>query len=248
LAYDRLGIGKSSHGDPRDEIQSYIEEAALHELVMMLRAGTFPAVEHKFAKVIGVGHSFGSAQTYMVANNHPADFDAIVLTGFTMNSSFLGLFPPGANFIVANRNKDENLSNYVNGYLVASDIGAIEYLYFYPYNFDVGIMQDVEANKKPVAVGEVLTLGSLVTTNAYAGPVLVFDGSKDLPYCGGDCVNTGDPALPNIGAAVKRNFPNASSFQSYTQPDVSHAINLHYNATAGNAYIQTWLSGVGCAA
>lgn len=248
LSYDRLGIGNSSHGEPRDEIQSFIEEAALHELVTMLRAGTFPSSKTAFSKVVGVGHSFGSAQTFAVSNLYPTDFNAIVLTGFTMNASFVGYFVAGANFIQANQNADgENLSAYPNGYLVSSDIEANEYLFFFPGNFDVSVLEAAEATKKPVTVGEALSLGSLVMSNAFAGPVFVIDGEHDLPYCGGDCVNTGNPALPNIGAAVKMNFPNASSFESYIQPKTGHGLNLHYNATAGYDVIQNWLASVGYA-
>lgn len=55
LAYDRLGIGNSSHGEPRDEIQASLEVAAIAELTMMLRNGTFPGVNHAFTKVAHVG-------------------------------------------------------------------------------------------------------------------------------------------------------------------------------------------------
>lgn len=208
----------------------------------MLRAGKFPSVKHSFNKVVGIGHSFGSAQTYQGASNYPSDFDAIVLTGFSMNGSFVGLFVAGANFIQANLNKDENLKDYVNGYLVSSDIGAQEYLFFKPYHYDIGILRAAEANKKPVTVGEALSLASLTASNAYAGPVLVIDGDSDLPYCGGDCVNTGNPSLPNLGAAVSKNFPKAKSFESYTQPNTGHGINFHYNSTAAYVVIQNWLA------
>lgn len=55
LAYDRLGIGNSSHGEPLDEIQASLEVAALAELTMMLRDGTFPGVNQTFGKVTHVG-------------------------------------------------------------------------------------------------------------------------------------------------------------------------------------------------
>lgn len=58
LAYDRLGIGNSSHGEPLDEIQSFLEIAALAELTMMLRNGTFPGVKQAFSKVTHVGSAF----------------------------------------------------------------------------------------------------------------------------------------------------------------------------------------------
>ena len=102
LSYDRLGIGNSSHGEPRDEIQASLEIAALYELTMMLRNGKFPGVPKAFTKTVHVGHSFGSAQTYALANMYPSATDAIVLTGFSMNSSFVSSFLAGGNFMQAN--------------------------------------------------------------------------------------------------------------------------------------------------
>jgi pimeloyl-ACP methyl ester carboxylesterase len=58
----------------------------------MLRNGTFPAANRTFNKVVHVGHSFGSAQTYALANLYPNLTDGIVLTGFSMNGSFVNSF------------------------------------------------------------------------------------------------------------------------------------------------------------
>ena len=55
LAYDRLGIGNSSHGEPLNEIQAFLEVAALAELTLMLRNGTFPGVKQTFDKITHVG-------------------------------------------------------------------------------------------------------------------------------------------------------------------------------------------------
>lgn len=63
FAFDRLGIGMSSHGEPVDEIQTALEVAALKSLTDKIRAGSIPSVP-KFGKVIHIGHSFGSVQTY----------------------------------------------------------------------------------------------------------------------------------------------------------------------------------------
>ena len=182
LAYDRLGIGNSSHAvDPLatvDEIQASLEIAALHELTQMLRAGTFPsALGHAFQKVIHVGHSFGSAQTYGLVAMYPSDSDGIVLTGFSMNGSFIGLFFAGVNFVQAKENQPR-LDSYVNGYLVYSDIEANQYLFFYPGYFDMGILELAEMAKQPVTTGELFTLGSGPMVNPFTGPVLVITGGK----------------------------------------------------------------------
>ena len=55
LSYDRLGIGNSSHGEVLNEIQAALEVAALAELTMMLRKGTFPGITQTFDKITHVG-------------------------------------------------------------------------------------------------------------------------------------------------------------------------------------------------
>jgi pimeloyl-ACP methyl ester carboxylesterase len=111
LSFDRLRIANSSHGEPLNEIQAYLEVEATAALTRMLRNGTFPNVNHTFTKVVHVGHSFGSAQTYSLANLYPNIIDGIVLTGFSMNASFMGLFTAGGNFQQANQNAPLRFSN-----------------------------------------------------------------------------------------------------------------------------------------
>jgi hypothetical protein len=52
VSIDRFGIGNSSHADPLNIVQAPAEVSALHEITSMLRNGTFPAVSHKFGKVV----------------------------------------------------------------------------------------------------------------------------------------------------------------------------------------------------
>lgn len=111
VSFDRLGIGNSSHGEPLNEIQSFIEIAATVQLTQMLRNGTFPGVNRTFSKVVHVEHSFGSTQTYSLARMYPNITDGIVFTGFSMNGSFVGAFAAAGNFQQANRNQPLRFSN-----------------------------------------------------------------------------------------------------------------------------------------
>jgi len=111
FSYDRLGIGNSSHGEPLNEIQSFIEVETLAQLTRMLRNGSFPGINYTPKKVVHVGHSFGSAQTYSLANLYPNITDGIVLTGFSMNASFVNLFAAGGNFQQANLNEPLRFSS-----------------------------------------------------------------------------------------------------------------------------------------
>lgn len=210
LSFDRLGVGNSSHGEPLNEIQAYLEVAATAELTRMLRNGTFPGVNTTFNKIVHVGHSFGSAQTYSLANLYPELTDGIILTGFSMNSSFVPFFAAGNNFQQANKNQPLRFSNITgtqveallsmyaspvadfiapidltavptpqnlpNGYLITSNVEANKYLFFKPQYYDPAILTVAEQTKQPVTLGELLTLGSLVMNNSYAGPVMVISG------------------------------------------------------------------------
>jgi len=60
FSWDRLGVGMSSHGEPVNEIQAWLEIAALKALTDGLRAGSIHGVPKAFEKVLHVGHSFGS--------------------------------------------------------------------------------------------------------------------------------------------------------------------------------------------
>ena len=152
-------------------------------------------------------HSFGSAQTYALVNMYPNISDGIVLTGFSMNASFVGYFGAGSNFEQAYLNQPFRLGNtsfstvesvlnmysltdyvaglslspslnYPAGYLTNANIGANQYLFFLPGFFDPGVLLVGENTKQPVTVGELLTLTSGPMTNAYAGPVLIITGCK----------------------------------------------------------------------
>lgn len=280
LSFDRLGVGNSSHGQALNEIQSFIEVAATVSLTQMLRNGTFPGVNHTFSRVVHVGHSFGSAQTYALANNYPNITDGIVLTGFTTNTSFAGYFVAGGNFQLAARNQPlrfanitdaqvqtllgtyaEALGTYIApidvtslppsqmlppGYLLPSSAEAVSYNFFKPQYFDPAILTLADRTKQPVTGGEILTLGSIPTTNNFAGPVLAISGDADLPYCGGNCTNTGTTAQ-SLMAEVKTAFPRVAdnNFTAYTQPNTGHGINLHYNATGAYRVINDFLNSHG---
>lgn len=217
----------SSHGEPVNEIQSFLEVAALAELTQGLKAGNLPGVKcGAFKKVINVGHSFGSAQTYALTTMYPNITDGIVLTGFSMNASFVADFVLGSNFIQA--------KNYQAGYIAPTSAVGVQIDFFSPHQFDPAVLALAFATGQPVTPGELLTLGSLIAVNPFAGPVLVVTGGRDIPYCGGDCLITGNPALASIPTAVSKNFANAKAFNATIIPGAGHGLNLVSNSKKTN--------------
>lgn len=137
--------------------------------------------------------------------------------------------------------------NYPPGYLTHSDLTANQFVFLRYGNYDIGLGVVSENTKQPVTIGELLTLGAAPATSSFEGPVIVFTGEYDQPFCGLDCYATGG-AASSIPAQAVTKFPDAKAFEAYIQPNTGHGINVHFNSTAGNEYVQQWLAGHGLGA
>ena len=80
LAVDKLGNGGSSHPDPVYDVQLPLQMETVHSLITQIKAGnaSIPIPD----RVIFVGHSSGSILGADLAQTHPDDVDALVLTGY----------------------------------------------------------------------------------------------------------------------------------------------------------------------
>ncbi|KAK6841961.1 hypothetical protein PG989_009500 [Apiospora arundinis] len=223
--FDRLGLGQSSHGDPVNEIQSWLEVSALHALTTMLRQNKIPEIKARFDKIVHVGHSFGSIQTYGLVAAYPESSDGIVLTGFSQNSNFLTYFLLGGNFVSANTITP--LARYPAGYLAAGSVSGAQTCFFSPGQFDPLVLQAAASTGQPVTVGELLTIGGPSSTkNAFRGPAFVVTGERDIPFCGGNCFQSNS----SIPANVKGFFTDPSYFDSFVVPGAGHGLNLEYTS------------------
>lgn len=230
FAWDRLGIAESQRGDSVNEIQSYLEIAALYSLTQMLREGSIDGISTGFDKVVHVGHSFGSIQSYSLAVLYPGASDGLVLTGFSQETRFIAYFGLGANFVLAN--SLPGFRDYPDGYLAAGDRSAVHTNFFSPGEFDPALLDLAYTSGQPVTVGELLSiLAASASENPITGPVLIITGSHDVPFCGGDCHDTGDPALPNFLELSRPNFPATSKFEAVVVDDAGHGLNLEYSHT-----------------
>lgn len=216
-------------------------------MTRMIRNGSFPGIPRP-KKIIHVGHSFGSVQTYDLTSKYPDISDAIVLTGFSLDLSYFGYFLAGGNWQQAYiTQKSIMATNYTPGYFASGNMAADQYLFCRSPWFDPNILVYNAKVKQPVTVGELLTIGSVPDQNAFSGPVLIVTASNDLPFCGGDCYNTAGGA-ESIPAEALTSFTAANPVQAYIQPNMGHGINLHYNASGAYDYIQNWLMANGMGA
>ncbi|KAJ5781328.1 hypothetical protein N7457_006488 [Penicillium paradoxum] len=241
LSYDRLGLGKSSHGDAKNEIQAFLEIEGLAQLTRMVRNGEISHIKTP-SKIVHVGHSFGSSQTVALSAMYPDLSDALVLTGWSTSADYMPMFLTGANFQQARLNGKN--SDYTGGYLTSGDVGSNVYLFFYPPHFDTELLEFVEENKQPMTIGELMTITGLPAQSNFTGPVYVIDGENDVPFCGGDCSHTGGTSA-SFPAAAEKLFPSASAFVAYIHPNTGHAINVHYNATGAYKEIHDFLGAHG---
>jgi hypothetical protein len=85
FSYDRLGVSASDHPDPIQIVQAPLQAEIDHCLITFLRQGKL--VAQAFKNIVGVGHSFRSIRSLA---KYPADFDAVVLTGFSTDTLALG--------------------------------------------------------------------------------------------------------------------------------------------------------------
>jgi pimeloyl-ACP methyl ester carboxylesterase len=295
-----------------NEIQSQAEVEALNAVTTKLRNGEIKEIGASYKKVIHVGHSFGSVQSYWLSALYPNNTDGVVLTGFSVASQFLAYIVAGWNLhsarlnqplrlgnasndgvrkLAAQYNLDKNLVstlqtilksagvdltsqavwneiattevldlitgynqstfqyNYPSGYLVSSDLTALQYAFLYPGNYDIGFALVGEQTKQPVTTGELLTIGGSPSSSPFTGPVLVITGEHDVPFCGGNCYGKlPNSTAANIPAGVAAAYPSASKFEAYIQPGSGHGLNFQYNATAGYKVIQNFLKSNGLAA
>ncbi|TLD21636.1 hypothetical protein E2P81_ATG08224 [Venturia nashicola] len=245
--FDRLGIGMSTRGEPVNEIQVNLEIAALQALTTIIRNGSLPGCSYKPKKTVHVGHSFGSIQSYSLTVLAPHLSDGLVLTGFSQNTSFPPYFELGGNFI-SSKNVP-SLASYPVGYLAAGDASSVQTNFFSPNDFDPAVLAVSTSTGQPVTPGEIITLGGLTSMKSnFTGPVLIITGERDVPFCGGDCIITGNPALPNLLAQSKPYLPNVKNFTGFIVPGAGHGLNLQYSHRLVYSTILNYLQAQGLSA
>ncbi|KAK5129563.1 hypothetical protein LTR08_003149 [Meristemomyces frigidus] len=240
--YDRLGVGVSDRPDALDVVQAPFEVEIAHGLTGLLRQGAYSNIT--FDKVVGVGHSFGSIITQAVTTLYPSDFDAAILTGFSISTSGQPAFLTDLNLAIASQNQPYRFAGLTNGYLVSGTAISNQIGFFRAPSFDPSILSLAEAEKNTATFGELFTLSAVtVPALGYVSPVAIVNGGEDLPFCDGNC------SYPtNLAAAVQPAlYPNisAANFGSYLAPATGHGLNLHYTAVSAYAYIQSFLRNRG---
>jgi len=237
FSYNRLGLEPSTVADPYTEIQGTVEVAVLTGLTTLIRAGNLPHVPTP-AKVLHVGHSWGSELTSGLAAVAPELSDGIVVTGFGIPPLGQALFIASSTLRIASVNAPARFPDekYSTGFLTWPDKYVNQFNFFGYPNFDPAVLERAEATKPPSTLGEFLSGGSIpYEAPNFSGPVLYLNGESDQIICASNCTGLYEPNSASIQA-----FNSSSSVEAYIQPNMGHGINLHHNATGAYNVIMSW--------
>lgn len=136
FSYDRLGSGKSDKPDPVQVVQAPLQVEIAHLLVGMLRDGNIGNMA--FTKVVGVGHSLGSAVTQSESARYPDDFDAVVLTGHSGHRGGAGIALSSTARQIANTMEGRpEWKDLPNGYFTLGPAPqTLQFAFFFYPHFD----------------------------------------------------------------------------------------------------------------
>ncbi|KAF2491010.1 alpha/beta-hydrolase [Lophium mytilinum] len=238
FSYDRVGTGLSSVEDPYNVVQAPFELALLTHLTEGLKSGTLSHLIPKPAKIVHVGHSYGSQLSNALIATRPDLSNGVVLTGFSHNTTFEGLFEVSSGFHLASENQPARFGKRSSGYLTWGDKFANQYSFLKYPNFEPAVLEYAEAHKFPFTLGELVTFGKIpYAATAFTGPILMIDGDSDLIFCGADCKGILDGPY-SVSPLL---FAKASPLEFYLQPDTGHGMNLHGNATGWFGVVNSFL-------
>ncbi|KAK5045653.1 hypothetical protein LTR84_009022 [Exophiala bonariae] len=238
LTWDRIGVGESDHPDPIQDVQAALSEQALRYLTEQIHNGTFPGVEHEFEKVQHVGHSIGSGLTLSLIRDYPTISDAAVLTGFSANGTWADQFMFGSSWL-STTEIPRYQKDYPAGYIAWEYPSGIQTAFLAPGNFDPEALPWSVNNTKPTSIGEIVQVGSPVRNN-FTGPLLIITGERDLVFCGGDCYQIGNPAVPSILNLSTILAPDAQ-LETIVVPGSGHGLNMEYSHKQTYADINKFL-------
>lgn len=236
---DRIGVGESSKA-PAADVTVPSEAFVANQIVNKLKDGQ--VVNHKFKKVVGVGHSMGAGIWMIAASKANTRVDGLILTDYAHASNL-----PFVTEIGTMRHPVENDPKFANaglpaGYLTSKP-GTRGYQFYNQSFADPNVIAKDEALKATATIGEVTTIGEArnpVYSQAIKVPVLYVMGQKDSLFCdeatpGLSCANT--KALRDRVAPL---FSATKSFTPLVIPKAGHDTNLHYNAPVMFAAAQLW--------
>ena len=227
LAVDKLGSGASSHPDPVYDVQLPLQMETVHSLIMQIKAGGNAGIPIP-SKLVLVTHSSGSILGADLAQTHPDDVDALVLTGYPAGGANNKGGIPSYHLLPAAISAPKRFPASLNlGYLFMNSELNRTSAFYYQCHYDPKIPHLDYLTQGVQPIGEGFNLGPS-TQPAFKGKVLVVTGQKDPAVCGFTPVEQcayNDTRVRGVGTA----FGGNTGFDFY-MPDTGHDLNWHYSA------------------
>jgi len=238
LALDRIGTGASSR-PPAREVTADSNTAVLHQVVQALRAGTsgLPAV----ARVVTVGHSYGSGIALMEAARHH-DVAAVVVTGMLHTQAPLHararqMFHQAADDPQLGARDDA--AAYPVDYATHRP-GERATLLEAPGGVDPEISAHNERIKSTATIGEGDTLAQTYDpahSRALDVPTLVVVGESDQLFPAGE---DGRPEIEPALARERACFSPAARLEIAVVAGSGHALTIHRTAPDFFEVVRDW--------
>ena len=226
LAVDKLGNGASLHPDPVYDVQLPLQMETVHSLIRQIKAGNggIPIP----SQLILVTHSSSSILGADLAQTHPDDVDALVLTGYPAGGANNKGGIPSYHLLPAAISAPTRFPPNLNyGYLLMNSELNRTSAFYYQGHYDPLIPHLDYLTSGPQPLGEGFNLGP-PTQPAFKGKVLVVTGTKDPAICGFTPVEQcayNDTRVKAVDGA----FASNTGFDFY-MPPTGHDLNWHYSA------------------
>ena len=231
LAVDRLCNGDSEHPDSVNDCQLPANIETFHSLIQQIRNGSTPVPVP--SNITFVAHSAGSTLAANLAQNHPDDFESLVLTGFPAGSIAASgvktyyaehnMTPPPSPFLAQDPRPaavfdPARFHGLDTAYIISTNPQARTA--FYSGDYDPQIVTLDYDSRGSVPLGENTWSFGMMSFPRFTGQVLVATGDLDDAAWGDRDV---------VWRTGKR-FPAATNFNWIHVPDCGHSVDWHRGA------------------
>jgi pimeloyl-ACP methyl ester carboxylesterase len=237
---DRLGYGQSSR-PPSSEVTFAAQALTLHQVVLDLHNGRLG----RYQSIIGVGHSYGSAELANLAATYPHDFSALVMTGSGHRVSAQTTQQAVTLFAPADSLLRQRFGNLDPGYVTSINSQARLAVLYDPRYVSKAVLDYDTATEDTLPIGEAATRPADIAadTAQFTVPSMLIDGQHDSHYCRG-AQTIPEPGLDDCssGAALysseRANYPQC--FATAVVPDSGHDLTTEQGAALAARLMLHW--------
>jgi pimeloyl-ACP methyl ester carboxylesterase len=237
---DRLGYGQSSRPHS-SEVTFAAQALTLHQVVLDLRNGPLG----RYQSIIGIGHSYGSAELANLAATYPNDVAAVIMTGSGHQVSVQTTQQAATLLLPAKSVLPQRFGNLDPGYVTAVNVQARLAVLYDPRYVSGAVLDYDTATEDTLPLGEVATRPPdiAVDTSQFTVPSMLIDGQHDSHYCRGaqTIPESGlDDCSPGAAlyASERANYPWC--FTAAVIPDSGHDLTTEQGASLAARLMLHW--------